>query len=64
MQKVMPRDLNIGDQIVTNADEVLSAGRKPKLVKIGELEHYACGNRNTHVNRSDCYAWSVGVWIA
>lgn len=64
MRKVMPRDLTIGDQIVTNADEVLSEGRKPRLDKVSQLEHYACGSRNTHVNRSGCYTWSIGVWIA
>ena len=64
MRKVMPRDLTLNDQIVTNADEVLGDGRRPKLMKIQQLEHYACGNRNTHVNHSDCYTWSVGVWIA
>jgi len=64
MRKVMPRDLELGQQIVTNADEVLTTGRKPKLSKVLQLQHFACGNRNTHVNNSDCYTWSVGVWIA
>lgn len=64
MRKVMPRELQIGHLIVTNAEEVLGAGKRPKLDKVLQLEHYACGNRHTHVNHSDCYMWSIGVWIA
>jgi len=41
MRKVMPRDLELGQQIVTNADEVLTTGRKPKLSKVLQLQHFA-----------------------
>lgn len=54
----MPRELEIGDQIVTGS-------RGPRLLteKVTQVEHYACSGRNTHVNSSACYPWSVAVEV-
>lgn len=50
----LPRDLKLGD--------IIADGSKNGC-KVKELSHYACGNRNTHVNNEDCYHWSVPVRV-
>lgn len=50
----LPRELKLGD--------IIADGSK-KGCKVNQLDHYACGKRDTHVNNSDCYPWSVPVQI-
>lgn len=50
----MPREIKLGD--------VIADGSKNGL-KVTRIEHYACSKRDTHINGSDCYPWSIPVQI-
>lgn len=63
MRKIQPLDLNIGDKIVDNAEEVLSAGKKPKLIPVQRIDHFACSKREMHVNNHLCYSYISPMWV-
>lgn len=63
MRKINPRELALRDQIVDNADAVLSNGSKPRLIEVAHVQHYACGNYDTHVNHNLCYSHHVPLWV-
>lgn len=50
----MPREIKLGDVI---------ADGTPKGLKVTKIEHYACSKRDTHVNGSACYPWSVPIGV-
>lgn len=57
-KQVYPRDIVYGDTLVTS----WSNGRPLKTSVVKHVEHYACSQRNTHIN-GGCYTWSVPIWV-
>lgn len=50
----MPRELQLGDVIADGSE---------KGLKVLQIAHYACSKRDTHVNKDECYPWSIPVRI-